>query len=240
MEQNFCLRWFFLCLRPVGLLVCQTIEEGLTTITKTLKLTHTYESISYSFRFPFGTVYYINCYNDAQAETMRLMLLTTTKQNNTILLKTTLTLTNETNKLTSDTILITTNAMHVFRTIFPHIYKCNATRKKNIQHNTTHQQKQTNKTAGGAVTQNNQVGHAPPQFDSSERGYAPGNENKKKHRKEKLKQSKPTVSAQPKQKTYEMNENQTRLLGSFSLRINMWSSSCHYTIFKNIIIFCYM
>lgn len=78
MEQNFCLRWFFLCLRPVGLLVCQTIEEGLTTITKTLKLTHTYESISYSFRFPFGTVYYINCYNDAQAETMRLMLLTTT------------------------------------------------------------------------------------------------------------------------------------------------------------------
>lgn len=63
---------------------------------------------------------------------------------------------------------------------------------------------------------------------------------KKKHKKEKLKQSKPTVSAQPKQKTYEMNENQTRLLGSFSLRINMWSSSCHYTIFKNIIITCYM
>lgn len=149
MEQNFCLRWFFLCLRPVGLLVCQTIEEGLTTITKTLKLTHTYESISYSFRFPFGTVYYINCYNDAQAETMRLMLLTTTtKQNNTILSKTTLTLTNETNKLTSDTILITTNAMHVFRTIFPHIYKCNATRKKNIQHNTS---TKTNKqNCGGA------------------------------------------------------------------------------------------
>lgn len=69
--------------------------------------------------------------------------------------------------------------MHVFRTIFPHIYKCNATRKKNIQNNTT---QQTNKAAGGGVvTQNNQVGHAPPQFDSSERGYAPGNENKKKH-----------------------------------------------------------
>lgn len=71
--------------------------------------------------------------------------------------------------------------MHVFRTIFPHIYKCNATRKKNIQNNTT---QQTNKAAGGVVAQNNQVGHAPPQFDSSERGYAPGNENKKTQKRE--------------------------------------------------------
>lgn len=66
----------------------------------------------------------------------------------------------------------------------PYIYKCNATRKKNIQNNTT---QQTNHAAGGVVAQNNQVGHAPPQFDSSERGYAPGNENKKKTQKREVK-----------------------------------------------------
>lgn len=45
---------------------------------------------------------------------------------------------------------------------------------------TTQHNKQT-KLLGGVVAQNNQVGHAPPQFDSSERGYAPGNENNKKN-----------------------------------------------------------
>lgn len=148
----------------------------------------------------------------------------------------------QTNKkqLTSDTILITTNAMHVFRTIFPHIYKCNATRmkKKNIQTNKQpNLQQLTNGT--GSEQNNNQVGHA--QFPKRIRPW-----QKKTKVKRKEKQSKPTVSAQPKQKTYK-NERKSNTPTRFLL------SSYQHVVFilslllnnkkkkqQKLIITCYM
>lgn len=100
--------------------------------------------------------------------------------------------------------------MHVFRTIFPHIYKCNATRmkKKNIQTNKQpNLQQLTNGT--GSEQNNNQVGHA--QFPKRIRPW-----QKKTKVKRKEKQSKPTVSAQPKQKTYK-NERKSNTPTRFLL-----------------------
>lgn len=132
----------------------------------------------------------------------------------------------QTNKkqLTSDTILITTNAMHVFRTIFPHIYKCNATRMKKKKHTNKQTNNQTYNNLQTEQGQNKTTTKlATPNFRN---GYAPG-KRKQKSREKKNKASPPSARNQNK-KPIKMNENQTRLLGSFSLRINMWSSSCHY------------
>lgn len=76
------------------------------------------------------------------------------------------------------------------------------TKQPNLQQHSTE-----NKT-NGKCEANQPIQRAAPPLSTCRKATPLAHERKKKQPKEKEKQSKPTVSAQPKQ-TYEMNENQT-------------------------------